>query len=296
MSKLLRKDASKELSALARLRDRDIDTSDIPEIKDWSRAIVGRFYKPGVPRSFLRALNIKTPARGPVVELGDTGAHSTSTARISEMTHAELVKACMEGTPEAWPEFIRRYNRLIANVVTQAARQWGTESVGVLADLIQEVYVHFCADNYRLLRAYEGDENSFFSYLKVVARNVVHDYFWGVYRTSESGDLVLHEADEASLVAPESAASSQEREVLLEQIHTILKTTASEEDRAIFRLYYRHGFTASEIAAIPEINLSIKGVESLLHQLITRVRSELLERHVEPNPATKLQQSRSKKE
>jgi uncharacterized protein (DUF4415 family) len=29
-----------------RLRDGDIDTSDIPEVKDWSRAVVGKFYRP----------------------------------------------------------------------------------------------------------------------------------------------------------------------------------------------------------------------------------------------------------
>lgn len=35
-----------ELKALVELRDEDIDTSDIPEVKDWSRAVVGRFYRP----------------------------------------------------------------------------------------------------------------------------------------------------------------------------------------------------------------------------------------------------------
>lgn len=35
-----------ELEALMRLRDEDIDTSDIPEITDWSKAVVGRFYRP----------------------------------------------------------------------------------------------------------------------------------------------------------------------------------------------------------------------------------------------------------
>jgi len=35
-----------ELAALARKRDEDIDTSDIPEIKDWSGAVVGKFYRP----------------------------------------------------------------------------------------------------------------------------------------------------------------------------------------------------------------------------------------------------------
>jgi uncharacterized protein (DUF4415 family) len=28
------------------LRDEEIDTSDIPEVKDWSKAVVGKFYRP----------------------------------------------------------------------------------------------------------------------------------------------------------------------------------------------------------------------------------------------------------
>ena len=35
-----------ELKALLQMKDEDIDTSDIPEIKDWSKAVVGKFYRP----------------------------------------------------------------------------------------------------------------------------------------------------------------------------------------------------------------------------------------------------------
>lgn len=35
-----------ELAALASLPDEAIDRSDLPEIHDWSRAVVGRFYRP----------------------------------------------------------------------------------------------------------------------------------------------------------------------------------------------------------------------------------------------------------
>ena len=31
---------------MTRMRDRDIDLTDIPEIRDWSTAVVGRFYRP----------------------------------------------------------------------------------------------------------------------------------------------------------------------------------------------------------------------------------------------------------
>jgi len=35
-----------EIKALQRLPDERIDTSDIPEITDWSHAVVGKFYRP----------------------------------------------------------------------------------------------------------------------------------------------------------------------------------------------------------------------------------------------------------
>ena len=45
MKKFTRKQA-KELAALARMRDDQIDLSDAPELRDWSRAVVGKFYRP----------------------------------------------------------------------------------------------------------------------------------------------------------------------------------------------------------------------------------------------------------
>jgi uncharacterized protein (DUF4415 family) len=43
-----------ELAALARKRDEDIDTSDIPEVRDWSGAVIGKFYRPAKEAVSLR--------------------------------------------------------------------------------------------------------------------------------------------------------------------------------------------------------------------------------------------------
>lgn len=40
------KSLKRQLTALDKLRDEDIDTSDIPEVLDWSGAEVGKFYRP----------------------------------------------------------------------------------------------------------------------------------------------------------------------------------------------------------------------------------------------------------
>ena len=35
-----------EIRALKRMKDREIDTSDTPPVLDWSKAVVGKFYRP----------------------------------------------------------------------------------------------------------------------------------------------------------------------------------------------------------------------------------------------------------
>jgi uncharacterized protein (DUF4415 family) len=45
MKKLTRQQRS-EIAGIAAKRDEDIDLSDMPEVIDWSRAEVGKFYRP----------------------------------------------------------------------------------------------------------------------------------------------------------------------------------------------------------------------------------------------------------
>ncbi len=40
------KEQKKELDALAAQPEEEIDTSDLPEVTDWSGAVIGRFYRP----------------------------------------------------------------------------------------------------------------------------------------------------------------------------------------------------------------------------------------------------------
>lgn len=40
------KNQTRELAALKRMKDGMIDTTDTPEVIDWSKAVVGKFYRP----------------------------------------------------------------------------------------------------------------------------------------------------------------------------------------------------------------------------------------------------------
>jgi DNA-directed RNA polymerase specialized sigma24 family protein len=57
----------------------------------------------------------------------------------------------------------------------------------------------------------------------------------------------------------------------------------SERDRTIFWLHYRQGLTATQIAAIPTLNLTVKGVESTLWRL-----KELVKHRMSPEVAKHL--------
>jgi len=35
-----------EIRALKRMKDREVDTTDIPPVHDWSKAVAGKFYRP----------------------------------------------------------------------------------------------------------------------------------------------------------------------------------------------------------------------------------------------------------
>jgi uncharacterized protein (DUF4415 family) len=45
MNKVTRKQA-REIRTLTTIRDQDIDLSDLPEVRDWREAVVGKFYRP----------------------------------------------------------------------------------------------------------------------------------------------------------------------------------------------------------------------------------------------------------
>jgi len=42
----LTKEQKQDIAAIAAMRDEDIDLSDMPEVLDWSRAEIGKFYRP----------------------------------------------------------------------------------------------------------------------------------------------------------------------------------------------------------------------------------------------------------
>jgi RNA polymerase sigma-70 factor (ECF subfamily) len=308
MSKRVTEAASLELAFLAALDSihADVDTSQIAEIRDWSRAVRGKFHgsfvaeksdtsnpRPRVPNA------IGTDAPGSSsegvsgVDLGASGhMASYGCLQYSQMAIPQFIAVCTsESREEAWTEFVRRFQPLIAGVITKVAHRFRNVSHQLVDDLIQDVYLKLCKDNFRALKSLAtfSGESAFFGFLKVMATHTAQDYFRSAASvrggTTDSQKQNTGKANQIFL-EKSSASPDPEREILLAEIDTILKTHAQEpnfeRDYAIFWLYYSHGLTAKAISDLPGVNLSIKGVESTLHRLTRQLRVSLTHRAKKP--------------
>src|SRR5262249_18357412 len=106
-----------------------------------------------------------------------------------KLTAQELVQLCLDANEEAmWAEFVRRFQPLIAGVIAKRVRRRTglLPSPNLTNDLTKETYVKICANIFRPLRTFDyRHENAMFGFLKVVASNVVEDYFRSSRRDSE---------------------------------------------------------------------------------------------------------------
>jgi RNA polymerase sigma-70 factor (ECF subfamily) len=197
----------------------------------------------------------------------------------------ELIERCTGGEVTAWQEFMRRFNGIIAITASRVARRWGETSPQTVDDLIQDTYLKLCADRGRVLREFRLEhQDAIFGFLKVVTANVVNDYFKGQRADKRGGNQVsapLEGAENQCSANYPAGLAPPERALLVDQVDACLRANAPaetrERDRTIFWLYYRHGMTAKEIAGLPNMSLSVKGVESTLYRLTQLVRTHLVE-------------------
>lgn len=82
MKNLSRKQ-KEELRALAAKPDSEIDLTDIPEIVDWTGAVVGKFYRP-IKKSVTIRVDADMLALAQVAGEGLTDAHQPTTSRCDE--------------------------------------------------------------------------------------------------------------------------------------------------------------------------------------------------------------------
>jgi RNA polymerase sigma-70 factor (ECF subfamily) len=200
------------------------------------------------------------------------------------MSTIELIKACADSNDgAAWQEFVARFHRPVCLSILRIASRWGASPQQVVDDLAQETYLKLCADGCRLLRSFAEDHpDQVENYIRTIAINAAHDHFKSVYSKRRGSGKVAQLSEDADRMVESGSFGGHtimEREVLLKEIDDCLQTYSTgpdqERDWLIFWLYYRQGISAREIADLPTVQLTAKGVESAIFRLTRLVRERV---------------------
>ena len=176
------------------------------------------------------------------------------------------------------------------SVVGFSTRGWypatlpSTVLSALVEDLIQVTYLKLWEDGCRLLRDFAMQHpEAILGYIKKTAANATHDHFKHGHSQSSGGDKPHVSTSDVDPEAGNEVHGSQEkiaREVLLNEIGEHLKRSLTgpdqERDRMIFWLYFRQGMSTKEIANLPGINLSMKGVGSVIERLKHAIREQIV--------------------
>jgi RNA polymerase sigma-70 factor, ECF subfamily len=175
-----------------------------------------------------------------------------------------------EAAERKWEEFLEEARPTLTRIARRAASHWGLNGTADAEDLVQDICLKLMQGREALGERIPSDEGRFEAYFRAFAANAAQDSLRKRFaRKRAPTELVALRED---LGGPETRAcvGHSERTILLEQLENAVRL--GERERAIFQLYFRQGFSAKEIAAIPAYCLSVKGVESLLHRITRQLR------------------------
>ena len=215
--------------------------------------------------------------------------------RYSFLSLQEVVCLCAGPSDnEAWEEFVSRVGTPISLTVMRTASLWGEPSRSLVEDLVQITYLKLWEDGCRHLRDFAiQNPEAILGYIKKTAANATHDYFKHHCSQSSGGaNTHLSTADVDPEAGQETLGSQQQIDytLFLQEIDVYLRHGLTgpdaERDRMIFWLYFRQGMSTKEIASLPTVGLTAKGVSSVLERLKRSIRQQLLESPPDKNDET----------
>lgn len=193
---------------------------------------------------------------------------------------AEILAACLKSPDhDAWLAFVHCFQPVMAAAVARVAHACNSFRPALVDDLVQDTYAKLFDENCRRLREFHPErEESPCAYIGTIARNVAFDHFRRRF-TQKRGAEVESTGKEENTAAP---AQTVHEAVLVRELERKLAESVSPRDLLIFRLYYLESFTAKEIASLPHLGLTQKGVESTIYRL-TKILRGMMASYTRPD-------------
>jgi RNA polymerase sigma-70 factor (ECF subfamily) len=198
------------------------------------------------------------------------GASTQSSVAVAGLYEAWNRCAADPGCGNAWNALMEKLTPMLQRIARRVGSRWGVRDTEELADLQQDICLKISQQFRSISVRMPREEAAAELYCKAVAANAAHDSLRARFAAKRRVSLTVRLDDQPPAAMP--VDSGGEREILLAQVKRLLG--GSRRDQTVFWLYYRQGFTAKEIASIPALGLTNKGVESLLHRMTMSLRAK----------------------
>ncbi len=213
--------------------------------------------------------------------------------RSADWSTRDLVDRCCQHDARAGEEFVHRYNGVVSGYVVRAVRMIGLRTPNereTMCDLVQEVYARLLLHDCRVLKAWRGEtEESLRAYLAKITHTMTVDKARREAAKKRKGIHVSIDATEPETgrsiadELPASPATSPDQlmaerlasEKLQAQLAEVLSGPNAARDARIFELHVLEGRTASEIASMPEFDMQVSTVESVIRRTRERLKNHL---------------------
>jgi RNA polymerase sigma-70 factor (ECF subfamily) len=159
--------------------------------------------------------------------------------------------ALIRGSKAQWDAFVRRYAGLILSAVRSQARE-GAE----VEDLVQEVFVRLCKDDYRLLKTYDATRAGLSTWLTIVARSTARD----VLRRRHPQTTPYEAVSESALAV---TAEPVERIKLPDGL-------LSPRQKLVLTMLYDRDMEVAEVAAV--LKVDPQTIRSTHHKAMLKLR------------------------
>jgi RNA polymerase sigma-70 factor (ECF subfamily) len=194
---------------------------------------------------------------------------------MSSLSLRDIWRKCLD-TPadaEVWEEFLHRTYPVLSRIARNVAAASGIDRREDIDDLLQEICAKISHPSFLRSFRLPADDTQAELYFRATAANAARDSLKTRFATKRGERVTFSMENHLAELVDEFAVSSIQRQILIREIDELLEATTAE--RSIFWLYYRQGLTSKEIAAVPAIGLSAKGVESALQRMTSAVRTRL---------------------
>jgi RNA polymerase sigma-70 factor (ECF subfamily) len=164
------------------------------------------------------------------------------------------------GDPTAWSAFVDRSLPIVASAVSRTLPH---ASLADQEDVIQDVFVRLCQNDYRLMRQYDPEKSSLSTWLTVISRGVAID--------------ALRKAGRQLRTEPIDLAHAPTHEPTPIESISLPAGILSPRETAVLTLLFDHGFDAEEVAE--KLAIHPQTVRSTKHNALSKLR-----RHLGENP------------